>query len=98
MNAIKFTLNKTAVLTLRIRNSAGTVIRNLTATRKAGSQSFIRDGKWSRDGKAHTGTYTYQLTAVDSAGYSATTSKLSTTIRNYQLVRTSSNTIRVISR
>ncbi len=102
-STIKYTLNKTATVTLKIRDSGGTVRKTFTATKNAGNSSFTWDGKWASDGKVHIGssgsaTYTYQITAVDSAGYSATTSKLSTTMRNYQLVKTGPGTVKVIRR
>ncbi len=102
-STIKYTLNKTAAVTLRIRDSGGTTRKTFTATKNAGSNSFTWDGKWSSDGKVHIGssgssTYYYQITAVDSAGYTVTTSKISTTMRNYQLVKTGSNTVKVVKR
>jgi len=102
-STIKYTLNKTATVTLKIRDSGGTVRKTFTATKNAGNNSFTWDGKWSSDGKVHIGssgssTYYYQITAVDSAAYSVTTSKISTTMRNYQLVKTGGNTVKVIKR
>jgi len=102
-STIKYTLNKTATVTLKIRDSGGTVRKTFTATKNAGNNSFTWDGKWSSDGKVHIGssgssTYYYQITAVDSAGYSMTTSKISTTMRNYELVKTGPNTVKVVKR
>jgi len=102
-STIKYTLNKTATVTLRIRDSGGTVRKTMTATKNAGNSSFTWDGKWSSDGKVHVGsngssTYYYQITAVDSAAYSSTTSKISTTIRNYELVKTGPGTVKVVKR
>ena len=102
-STIKYTLNKTATVTLKIRDSGGTVRKTMTATKNAGNSRFTWDGKWSSDGKVHVGsrgssTYSYQITAVDSAAYSATTAKISTTIRNYQLVKTGTNTVKVVKR
>ncbi len=102
-STIKFTLNKTALVTLKVRDSGGTVRKTFTATKNAGNNSFKWDGKWASDGKVHIGssgsaTYYYQITAVDSAAYSTTTSKISTTMRNYELVKTGTNTVKVVPR
>ena len=102
-STIKYTLNKSATVTLTIRNSAGATVRTLKASKGAGSSSFVWDGKWASDGKVHvsssgSSTYTYQISAVDAAGYTATTTKLSTTIRNYELVKTSSGSVKVVPR
>ncbi len=102
-STIKYTLNKAATVTLSIRDSGGTTRKTFTAAKNAGNNSFTWDGKWASDGKVHIGssgsaTYYYQITAVDSAAYSATTSKISTTIRNYQLVKTGRNTVKVVRR
>ena len=95
---IKFTTNKAATATLTIRNSAGATVRTIKANVTAGAHTLKWDGKWSKDSKAHTGTYNYQVTAVDAIGQKAVTGKLYTTIRNYQIVKTSSNTVKVIPR
>jgi len=95
---VRYTLNKSANVTLTIRDSKGVTRRTMTASKGAGSSSFVWDGKWSSDKKAHTGTYTVQITAIDAAAYTAATSKLSTTIRNYELVKTGTNTVKVVPR
>ncbi len=97
-STIKFKLNKAATVTLRIRNSHGTVVRSIKKSVGSGASSMTWNGKWTSDGLAHTGTYTYQLTAVDSIGNKTTSGKLTTTIRNYQLKRLANNTIKVIPR
>lgn len=95
---IKYTLNKKANVTLYVRDSSGTIRRTMTATKGAGNYTFVWDGKWSSDGKAHTGTYSVQVVAKDIAGYSSTTPKLSTVIRNYELVRTGPGSVKVVPR
>jgi len=97
-SAIRYTLNKTAVAKLTVRTSKGKTVRTISGTRRAGRNSFVWDGKWASDKKAHTGTYTYQITAVDSAGFMSSTYKLKTTIRNYQIIKTGRSSVRVIRR
>lgn len=95
---IYFTNNKTATVTLTVRNSSGTAVRVLKMAAAPGAHKFVWDGRWASDRRAHTGTYTYQITAVDASGFTAQTGKLSTIIRNYELKRISRNMIRVIPR
>ena len=98
-STIKYTLNKPATVTLTIRNSAGKTVQVLSGKKaKAGKYAFVWNGKWKSDGKAHTGKYSYQITALDAAGYKASTSKLTTTIRNYQLIKTGRNSVKVRAR
>jgi len=94
-----YTLNKPAAVTIYIRDSAGTTRRTVTGTKPiAGKYIYAWDGKWSSDNKAHTGTYYIQMVAKDSAGYTSTSPKLSTVIRNYELVKTGTNTVKVVPR
>jgi hypothetical protein len=95
---VKYSLNKAATVTLYIRDSAGNTRKTLSGERSAGANSFVWDGKWASDGKAHTGTFYLQIVAVDSAGYTSTTGKLSTVIRNYELVKTGRNSVKVVPR
>jgi len=95
---VKYTLNKAATVTLYIRDAAGNTRKTLSGARSAGANSFVWDGKWASDGKAHTGTFYLHIVAVDSAAYTSTTAKVSTVIRNYELVKTGRNTVKVISR
>lgn len=97
-STVRFTLNKAATAKLTVRNSAGRTIRTITASKRAGANSFVWDGKWASDKKAHTGTYTYQVTAVDASHFTASTSRLSTSIRNYQIIKTGVNSVRVVRR
>ena len=92
-----FTLSKAAVVTLTVRNSAGTAVRSISASRKAGRSSIVWNGRWT-DGKARVGTFSYQITAKDVAGNTTSTGKLYTYIKNYELVKTGSNTVRVVAR
>ena len=92
-----FTLSKAAVATLTVRNSAGTAVRSISASRKAGRSSIVWNGRWT-DGKARVGTFSYQITAKDVAGNTTSTGKLYTYIKNYELVKTGSNSVRVVAR
>ncbi len=95
---LKYTLNKSATVTIYIRDSAGTTRRTVSGSKSAGNFTYAWDGKWSSDSKAHTGTYYIQMVAKDSAGYTSTSPKLSTVIRNYELVKTGKNTVKVVPR
>ena len=92
-----FTLSKAAVVTLTVRNSKGSVVRSISASRKAGRSTIVWNGRWT-DVKARTGTFSYQVTARDVAGNVTSTGKLYTYIRNYELIKTSSNSVRVVAR
>ncbi|NTU70319.1 MAG: hypothetical protein HGB10_00620 [Coriobacteriia bacterium] len=96
---ISYKTNKpcTAVLTIK-KQSTGATVRTITSSVGAGSHKFIWNGKWTSDGKAHIGTYTYRIKVTDSVGSTASTGSLSTRIRNYQLVRVSSSKVKVIPR
>jgi hypothetical protein len=95
---ISFYANKSCSARVLITNSSGKLVRTLTKSASSGKSSLSWDGKWSTDGKAHTGTYYLQVSASDSAGNSVTTGKLKTSIRNYQVVKVSGNRVRIISR
>lgn len=82
---LSFRLNKAASVTLTVKNSRGTTVRTIKKSCAAGSNSMTWDGKYSSDHQAHTGTFTYQLSASDTIGNSARSPKLTTTIRNYEL-------------
>jgi hypothetical protein len=84
-STLTFRLNKAASVTLTVRNSKGTTVRTIKKSGTAGANSMKWDGKYSSDGRAHTGTFTYQLTASDTVGNTVKSVKLSTTIRNYEL-------------
>jgi flagellar hook assembly protein FlgD len=72
---------------ITIKNSSGTV-KTLYKTARAATYETVRwDGKWASDGKAYIGTYYYYLTATDGAANSVASSRLTTYIKNYQLVR-----------
>jgi len=98
-STVKFRVNKPCSVTLTIRTSKGTTIRTLTKSAVTGkTNKIIWNGKWSKDGKAHTGKYSYQLSGKDSVGYTDKTGKLYVTIRDYQLKRTGGDSIRVVPR
>jgi hypothetical protein len=95
---ITFKLNKAVTAKVTIKNSSGTTVKTLYKGVNANESTTIKwDGKWASDGKAKKGTYYYVLSATDSAGYSVTSSRLTTYIKNYQLVRVGGG-IRVIAR
>jgi hypothetical protein len=95
---IRFKLNKDSNAKLTIKNSSGTTVKTLYKTARAATYETIKwDGKWSSDGKAHVGTYYYYLTATDAAANSVASSRLTTYIKNYQLVR-SGGGVKVIRR
>jgi flagellar hook assembly protein FlgD len=95
---IRFKLNKAVTAKITIKNSSGTTVKTLYKTARANTLETVKwDGKWASDGKAKKGTYYYVLTATDSAGYSVTSNRLTTYIKNYQLIRVGSG-IRVIAR
>jgi hypothetical protein len=97
-STVKFKLNKSATITLTIKTSKGSTIRTITKGFGSGWQSMKWDGKWSKDKKAHTGTFKYKLSGEDSVGYTDSTGTLSTSIRDYQLKKTGGDTVKVIPR
>ena len=94
----KFTSNKACTAQLVVRKSSGATVRTITKTVSKGTSSIVWDGKWSTDGKAHTGTFSLQVKATDAAANCATTGKLKTSIRNYQVVKVSGSKIKIVSR
>ena len=98
-STVKFKVNKPSTVTLTIRTSKGSTIRTITKSAVVGKYNkIVWNGKWSKDGKAHTGKYSYQLSGKDAVGYTDKTGKLYVTIRNYQLKRTAGDSIKVIPR
>ncbi len=97
-SSIYYTVNKECVATLTIRKSGGEVVRTLSASVKPGRRKFVWNGKWASDGLPHKGTYYYQITATDAAGYTATTRTLKTRINNYELKKIGRGKVRVIQR
>lgn len=95
---LTFKLNRAARVVLAVKNSKGKTIRTIKKSCVAGTSKMSWDGKYASDESAHVGTFTYQLTATDSLGNIVKSAKLTTTIRNYQLVRTSSSSVKVIPR
>ncbi len=97
--AVRFKVNKPCTVTLYVKTSKGTTVRTLSKSCTPGStMKIVWNGKWSKDGKAHTGTFKLKLSGTDNVGYTDSTGTLSVKIRDYQLVRTSSNTIKVVKR
>jgi hypothetical protein len=94
---VPFSVSKSASVTLYVTSSTGAVVRTLSKTLN-GSGSFVWDGKWSSDGKAHIGTFYYQLRATDSAANVTWSGKTATVIRNYELKKVAKNKIKVIPR
>ena len=95
---IRCWVNKNAYVRLDVLNSAGTPIRSMAKWVAPGTASFVWNGKWTSDNRAHTGTYYYRITAADPAGNIVTTGKIKTVIRNYELKRLSRSRVRVIPR
>jgi hypothetical protein len=96
---LSFYTNKVCSAKIAITNSSGTLVRTLSVTGNTGTKNTaVWDGKWSSDNKAHTGTFYLQLTATDAAGNVATTGRLSTVIRNYQVVRISKRKVKIVAR
>jgi hypothetical protein len=85
---MRFKLSKDSNAKITIKSSTGTIVKTLYKTARAGTYETVKwDGKWATDGTARVGTYYYYLTATDAAANSVASSKLTTYIRNYQLVR-----------
>ncbi|MDO8964078.1 MAG: Ig-like domain-containing protein [Coriobacteriia bacterium] len=96
-STISFSLNRSAYVALSITNSSGTVVRTYSKSGVAGANSFRWDGKWS-DGKVRTGRFGYQLRVYDGYGGSTYTTKLTTTIRNYEIVKIGRNRVKIVPR
>jgi hypothetical protein len=85
---IRFKLSKASNVKITIKKSSGATARTLYKTARAGTLETVKwDGKWSSNGKAQKGTYYYYLTATDAAANSVASARLTTYIRDYQLVR-----------
>jgi hypothetical protein len=94
---IPFSVNKNATVTLYVLNSSGSTVRTISKS-VSGSSSFVWNGRWSADNKAHTGTFYYQIRASDSAGNVTWSGRTATVIRNYELKRIARNKVKVIPR
>jgi flagellar hook assembly protein FlgD len=81
-----------------VTTSSGKLVRTISKSAVNGKNKVTWDGKWSSDNKAHTGTFYVQVTASDSAGNSTSTGKLKTSIRNYEVVKTSTNQVKIVAR
>jgi flagellar hook assembly protein FlgD len=70
MTTIAFSLSETAVVTIKIFNSAGTNIRTLQTNLQmpAGNQAVVWDGKTGSGVYAAEGKYTYKVWVEDPAG------------------------------
>jgi len=81
LSTIKYTLSEDAAVTVRILNSAGApikVLQNALAT-TAGAKTITWNGKNEAGALVEDGTYIYEISAVDAAGKSATTTGTITT-------------------
>lgn len=95
---VKFTVNEPGTAKLTIKNSKGKVVRTVKKSiTKAGATSITWNGKYT-DGSVKAGTFSYKLSMTDKAGNSSSAASRKVTIKFYELVRTSSNSLRVIER
>jgi len=71
---ISYTLSESSYITVRIYNSAGTLVRTLlnNALQSSGYHSTVWNGKYSSGTTVPTGKYTIKIWAVDKAGSKAT--------------------------
>lgn len=94
---VRFTTSEPATATLTIKNSRGRVIRKIEKFVSAGAKSFVWNGA-NTAGTVSTGTFTWSLSLADSSRNVSRTAWRSLTIRDYEIVRTSNNTVRIIPR
>lgn len=83
---------------LQVYNRAGRLLATRSKSARAGSGAIKWDGKNNSGSVVSPGTYYYRLVAIDRAGNPRYSAKCPTSIKNYQLVRTSDGGIRVVPR
>ncbi|MBI5230709.1 MAG: Ig-like domain-containing protein [Coriobacteriales bacterium] len=94
---VHFTLGEDATCELLIYDSSGKFWRNVKADRTNGYKALVWNGK-SSTGSMKSGTFKYKIRATDKAGNSRTSSYKSATIKYYQIIRLSNNSVKVIQR
>jgi len=94
---VKFRASEPGTAKLTIRNSKGTVVRTVTKSVAAGANSISWDGR-STGGSVKSGTFSWKLTLTDRAGNAGSASTRKVSIKFYELVKTASNSLRVIER
>jgi flagellar hook assembly protein FlgD len=94
---MKFTTSEAGTAKVVIKNSSGKVVRTLTKSVGAGSQSLLWNGKQT-DGAMKSGTFKWTLTMTDASGNARSVSARSVTIKFYEIVRTGSGSVRIVSR
>jgi subtilisin family serine protease/flagellar hook assembly protein FlgD len=81
-----FTLNEKATVTLTVKNSAGTVVRSVSALRSAGRTYLSWNGRTGSGYQVAGGTYYWTLTAQDTAGNRRYTSRYPVYVSSKKLV------------
>jgi len=94
---VKFRASEAGTAKLTIKNSKGTVVRTVTKSVAAGSNSITWDGKYT-SGSVKSGKFSWKVTLTDVAGNVGSTSTRTVSVKFYELVKTSSNRLRVIER
>jgi len=94
---VKFRSSEAGTMKLTVRNSSGNVVRTVTKSVAAGSNSITWNGKYA-SGSVKSGKFTYRLTMTDAAGNARSTSARKVSVKFYELVKTGSGSIKVIER
>jgi hypothetical protein len=94
---VKFKSSESGTAKFVIKNSKGKVVRTITKSISSGYGKVSWNGKNS-DGDVDDGTFYWTLRITDKAGNRSSTKSGSTKIRFYQIVKTSSDTVKVIPR
>jgi len=94
---VKFKSNEVAKAVLTIKDSSGKTWRTMTKNMPVGSSSFVWNGR-SNSGSMKQGTFKWYAKLIDGAGNVSSIKSGKTTIKYYEIVQTSGNTVKVVER
>lgn len=95
---VKARSNEVATAKLTIKDSTGKVWRTVTKSVPAGVTSSVYWNGHSTTGAMKAGTFRWTLQMVDACGNVSAARSGTTSIRYYQVVRTSASTVRIVQR
>jgi len=94
---VKFKSNEVAKATMTIKDSSGKVWRTMTKNVPIGASSFTWNGL-SNSGSMKQGSFKWYLKLTDGAGNASSTKSGTATIKYYEFIQTSGNTVKVVER
>lgn len=93
----RFTTSEAGTARLIVRNANGATVRTISKQVGKGANTLVWNGR-SSSGAVRTGKFSIQVTVTDPAGNVGRTARRSVTIRDYEVVRLSSGSVRIIAR